>query len=107
MEEMLLKFSCYFSINAELTVNACVQMLLDFRLYKDWMYACRWVPARFFRYNAVSLGTKEADAIAHAWRELMPKDHYDDKCSLNNLQHRAKYKELIAVSRFSQLRKLI
>ena len=78
----------------ELNVDHMLAVLADFRATKDWFYAFRWVPPRFFRNHAVREASKVEEARYRTHADLSPTS-YQNLVTMSPQDYRKRYGELM------------
>ena len=84
-----LKFSYRFT--HALNIETVVEIMLDYRRTRDWFYAFRWVPSRFFRNLLKAPYTFKQEYTYLAHHKLQPEGFDDDNAMLNPKQYRMKF----------------
>ena len=86
----------YIGLNPELNIDHVVAVMADFRWSKDWFYACRWIPARIFRAQAMINPGHRNEAIYAAHHRLMPSGESEESnLALNPVEYRRRYQEIL------------
>merc|ERR1719431_1139296 len=83
-------------MNCILKKEHVVAILADYRQTRDWMYAFRWVPPRFFqsRLKAGPFPRRE-EAVYLAHKSLSPQITWSNEWCLSPKEYRQKYIEFL------------